>query len=207
MKETENLEFKKSTSELKEGIKSICAILNKHGKGKLIFGIGKNTLRDISQQISNSIEPKIFPKVFEEEIKGKSCVVVEFEGDGVPYFAYGRAYIRVADEDRLLSAKELEKLILGKNKNKLRWDSEICEGATLKDIDEKTLNWFLKLAEKEPTNVKADLNKLGLVKDNELTNSSIILFSKFPQNYFRNAKLRCAVFGTEDTLVSIDMKE
>jgi len=38
-KETETLELKKSTSELKEGVISVAAILNKHGRGKLYFGI------------------------------------------------------------------------------------------------------------------------------------------------------------------------
>jgi len=36
--ETEHLEFKKSTAELKEGIISIAAMLNKHQQGKLVFG-------------------------------------------------------------------------------------------------------------------------------------------------------------------------
>lgn len=33
--ETETLEFKKSTGELKEAMNSICAILNKHQHGEL----------------------------------------------------------------------------------------------------------------------------------------------------------------------------
>ena len=37
--ETEQLEFKKTTSEIKEAVISIAAILNKHGKGKLYFGV------------------------------------------------------------------------------------------------------------------------------------------------------------------------
>ena len=216
--ETEKLELKKSTSELKEAIISIASILNKHQKGEVYFGIKSNgevigqdvnekTLRDISQKISSNIEPKIFPKIQEKKIEGKDCILIEFEGKDVPYFAYGRTYMRVADEDKPLSAKELEKLIISKNKDNLRWDSEICEEAKIQDIDENRLVWFLKLAEKEPTNIKDDLKKLGLLRNNKLTNASIILFGKSPQNYFKNAKLRCAVFGTEDTLVSIDMKE
>ncbi|MEA1945580.1 MAG: hypothetical protein U9N07_09700 [Euryarchaeota archaeon] len=39
-KETETLELKKSTSELKKAIISIAAILNKHRKGESYFGIG-----------------------------------------------------------------------------------------------------------------------------------------------------------------------
>ena len=38
-KESEILELKKSTGQMKEGIISIAAILNKHGKGRLYFGI------------------------------------------------------------------------------------------------------------------------------------------------------------------------
>lgn len=37
--ETEQIEFKKSTGELKEGIISIASILNKHGSGELYFGV------------------------------------------------------------------------------------------------------------------------------------------------------------------------
>ena len=62
-KETEMVELKKSTSELKEAIISICAILNQRAKGRLYFGIendgrvvgqqiGKSTVKDISKSIS-----------------------------------------------------------------------------------------------------------------------------------------------------------
>ena len=37
--ETEQIEFKKSTGELNEGIVSIVAILNKHQAGELYFGV------------------------------------------------------------------------------------------------------------------------------------------------------------------------
>jgi len=58
-KESETVELKKSTSELKEAIIAIAAILNKHNKGRLYFGIrndgmvigqdiGRNTIRKVS---------------------------------------------------------------------------------------------------------------------------------------------------------------
>ena len=66
--ETETIEFKKSTSELKEGIISLTSMLNKHKKGILYFGvsdkgeikgqeIGNNTLRDISKKIAKGVKP------------------------------------------------------------------------------------------------------------------------------------------------------
>jgi len=41
-KETEVLEFKKSTSELKKAIISVSSILNKHQRGTLYFGVKDN---------------------------------------------------------------------------------------------------------------------------------------------------------------------
>ena len=217
-KESETLEFKKSTSELKEATISIVSILNKHQKGELYFGvkndgkvigqsISEKTLRDISQQISSKIEPKIFPKIHEKEIDNKKCILIEFEGNNVPYYAYGRAYMRVADEDKLISAKELEKIILKKNKDKLRWDNEVCKDATLKDIDTKRLKWFLKEANKEYHSIENSLDKLDLLKNGKLFNTAIILFGKKPQQFFPNAKLRCAVFATPSTSMIVDRQE
>ena len=42
LSESETLEFKKSTSELKEAVISIVAMLNKHGQGEVIFGVDDN---------------------------------------------------------------------------------------------------------------------------------------------------------------------
>jgi ATP-dependent DNA helicase RecG len=39
MKESESVELKKSLAELKDGLNSIAAILNKHGAGELWFGV------------------------------------------------------------------------------------------------------------------------------------------------------------------------
>ena len=72
--ETEQIEYKKTTGELKEAITSIVAILNKHGAGELYFGVRNNgdvlgqeindeTLRKVSQAIKNHITPSIFPEI------------------------------------------------------------------------------------------------------------------------------------------------
>ena len=64
--ETETREFKKSLAELKQGLASLAAMLNKHGRAELWFGIAPNgsavgldvnekTLRDVSQAIAAHI--------------------------------------------------------------------------------------------------------------------------------------------------------
>ena len=208
LKESEKLELKKSTSELKEAIISISAILNKHRRGELWFGIRKDgvvtgqtvsekTLRDISKSISDFIEPRIFPKIVEKIIEGKSCIFVEFEGLEIPYFAYGRAYLRVADEDRQISAKELERMILEKNKEKLRWDGEICKGTKTGDISKDKVNAYLKLREKHrniSSKISVSYNQLlvniGVLRNECPTNAGILFFGKNPIEFIPRARLR-----------------
>lgn len=109
--ETEIIEFKKTTGELKEGIISLASMLNKHGHGTLYFGvndngtirgqeIGKETLRDISRGISEAIKPQIIPTISAEFIDDKNIIKVVVNGAEKPYSAYGKYYIRTADEDR-----------------------------------------------------------------------------------------------------------
>ena len=208
MKETERREFKKSLAELKTGLFSIAAILNKHGKGELWFGIrneGKavglevtdKTLRDVSQAIAAHIEPRIYPQVTLETVDGVSCIKVAFEGGDKPYYAHGRAYMRVADEDRQLSARELEKIIVDKNQDRLRWDNQPCDLA-LDQLDHAKLREFVDRAGLKwdtPTNA---LDKLGLLSGDRLLNAAKLFFTAEPM------ELRCAVFGTTDSAMIID---
>ena len=70
------LELKKSTSELKEAIISIAAILNKHQKGELYFGI-KNDGSVVGQDTSEKTSEKIIlvvkenPSISAKEIAEK----------------------------------------------------------------------------------------------------------------------------------------
>jgi ATP-dependent DNA helicase RecG len=216
--EDETTELKKSTSELKEAVISIAAILNKHQKGEIYFGVLKNgkvagqqvtekTIRDVSQAISNHIEPRIFPKIVRLKQEGKSCIHVSFEGAERPYFAYGRAYIRVGDEDKQLSAKELENLILKKNQEKMRWEVQVCERATYGDISRDKLKSFLRSSRLKFGNIGNALSKLNLASAGKPLNAAIILFGRKPERFFPSARLRCATFGTDNTSAIIDMKD
>ncbi|MHB2026914.1 MAG: AlbA family DNA-binding domain-containing protein [Elusimicrobiota bacterium] len=133
--ESETLEFKRSTSELKEGVISTAAILNKRQKGELYFGVrndgvalgqtvSERTIREVSRALSERIEPRVCPKVERVRLSGKDCVRARFSGHDIPYLAYGRGYMRVGDEDRQISARELERMFLSRNQSQARWESE-----------------------------------------------------------------------------------
>ena len=125
--ETETVEFKKSTGELKEGIFSLASMLNKHSVAVVYFGvknnveiigneIGDRTLRDVSQMVASSVKPQIIPSIALELLDGKNVIKLSAQGGEKPYSAFGKYYIRSADEDRELSPVELRK-IMQENEN------------------------------------------------------------------------------------------
>ena len=74
--ENEYQEFKEGLGQLDKGLKSIVAMLNKHGQGTVYYGvkddgnvcgisIGKNTLMDIRNRITDKIEPRIYADILE----------------------------------------------------------------------------------------------------------------------------------------------
>lgn len=217
--EDEVTELKKSTSELKEAIVSIVAILNKHKHGKLYFGIkddgtvvgqevSSKTLREVSEAITTKIEPKIYPTVTKILIEDKDCILVEFDGQNIPYVADGRGYIRVSDQDKKLSVQEMRKILIKTNEIKDKWEERPSE-ITLADIDEDTLRKFINKGNKkgrinyEYTNKVDILKRLNLIdKDGNIKNAGNILFGKNP-----NVELRTAIFATEEKTTFIDMQD
>ena len=117
------LNLKKTTGELREGIISLASMLNKNGKGILYFGvrndgevvgqqIGDRTMREISQGIANAIKPQIIPTIITELCDEKNIIKVTVNGEEKPYSAYGKYYMRSADEDREISPGQLRTLML-----------------------------------------------------------------------------------------------
>jgi ATP-dependent DNA helicase RecG len=186
----------------------MAAILNKHQAGTLWFGVRNNgtiagidanekTLRDLSQTIAAHIEPKIFPRISEVTIDGKHCIKIEFAGDDTPYFAYGRAFMRVADEDRQLSVKQLKDLIAAQSRESLYWDNQPGK-FTLADLDQVKIKRFVERAKLSWDTPENSLSKLELIIDGKLLNPARLFFGIKP------IQLRCAVFMTTESSTIID---
>lgn len=121
--ESEKVEFKKSTSELMEGVISISSMLNKHGEATVYFGVKNNgdvigqkdlnesTLRDVSRKVAEGIKPQVIPNIALELIEDKKIIKVYVKGDNAPYSAFGKYYSRSFDEDKQLSPEMLKALI------------------------------------------------------------------------------------------------
>ena len=68
--ETEQIEFKKSTGELKESVISIASILNKHGSGKLYFGVKNDgTVIGRPGKFPDGVTPEMFIREIRKPIR------------------------------------------------------------------------------------------------------------------------------------------
>ena len=195
--ENDRVEFKKSTSQSDKSLKAICGFLN-HKGGAVYFGIygesivgqsvSESTLKSISQKIRQRIKPEIHPEIKVIDFEGKKIIEVRVaEGINKPYHLNGIAYKRIGSETTVMSPEELEIIIL--NKNKIQWDSEVCEGATIDDISQDSIEEYKKRYHSiNKKMIYASNNELlrtlhCLDKNLRPTNAGILLFGKEPQSF------------------------
>lgn len=215
LKENEKIEFKKTTSEIKQGLISLCAMLNKSGDGVLYFGIkndgtafslqiGKDTTRDISIEIRNHIKPIVTPIIQVVKYNDVDVIKVEVTGNEKPYSAYGRYYIRSDDEDYEMTSNQLEKIFKDKDITYSKWEQTLTEYDE-NEIDENALITYINKANElnrlnyiYKDSVDA-LTKLGLMNNGKLNNAGYYLFSKN-----KPLMIKEAIYATEEKITFID---
>ncbi len=220
--ESESVEYKPSLSQTDKIVESVSAFSNTKG-GRIEIGrkddgvvvgiqVGKDTIEKLSNQIKQNTDPPTYPSIEVVKTDGKDVIVISVEeSPSKPVFAYGRAFKRVGKSNHKLSKDEIRKLMM--ESSNVYWDEQICKGAKTNDIDEEKVRWFLRKAQSE-RNFSIDpkiplieaLEKLKLIADEKLTNASVLLFGKQPQNFFSQAETRCARFKGTEPIEFIDMK-
>ena len=137
--ENEFQEFKESLGQLDKGLKSITAMLNRHGKATVYFGvddngnvcgmtIGKDTLMDIRNRIRDKIEPRIYADIEELSDDGKKYIRVKVEGADIPYSYDGRYYVRNVSSDEQASNDILRKMLASSDADIIRQNFWVVEG-------------------------------------------------------------------------------
>lgn len=229
-RETHKVEFKPSLSDIDRIIEVICSFANAEG-GVVLIGvkeqkerirdrvvgitIGKDTIGKLVNKITDKTGPPIYPDVELVKVFGENIAVIEVtEGRDKPYTASGRPFIRIGDVTKQMKRSEYERMLLEKSKDKLRFDTKICDGATWQDIDEEKVRWFLKKARAErgldiddSLPLKEILMRLRLTIEGKLTNTAILLFGKSLQDFFEQSEVKCIRFkGTDVTGKILDLK-
>ncbi|MHB1423322.1 MAG: ATP-binding protein [Gemmataceae bacterium] len=210
--ESERLEFKKSTGELKEGMQTLCGFLNGQG-GKVLFGVTKsgkiqgqdisdNTLQEVAREIVR-LEPAATIAQMRVPVEGTREVLMLETTDRsqAPYTYNGRPYRRIGTTTSQMPQAEYERRLLERGHPQRRWENQLAERYRLKDLDMKEVRHAVADAvaagrlESPVTNPTEALEKLKLVEHGHPLQAAVVAFAKevlpdYPQCGLRMARFR-----------------
>ena len=135
---------------------------------------------------------------------GKDVIEIIIAPSMMPISYRGVYYYRSGATKQELRGTALHQFLL--KKMGLNWEDMPCDGATLDDIDDAAIDYFLdhaidegRMSPESRKSSKADvLENLGLIKDNIPTNGAVLLFGKYPQRRFATSSFKIGRFGADD---------
>ncbi len=228
--ETRNLELKKTTGELKDGMKSACAFLNTDG-GWLIFGIAPTTLKVVGQDVTENtrreiaqalthLEPALDVEVNYVDLpnsNGKQVIVMHFDKwvwSKEPYTYHKCPYYRIESVTKEMPRDMFVERLKAARPHDFAWENQTAESVTLDDMDEERIRNAVRLgiaggrinASAEGATVETLLGKLKLLNNGKPTNAAVMLFGKNTDDY-PQLLLRMACFKGNDKNEFLDNKQ
>ncbi len=185
--ETRTLELKKTTGELKDGMRSAC--------------------REIAHELTK-LEPSIDLPVEYVDIPGREgfqVIAIRLDGASfgeVPYTYDGKPYLRVESTTIVMPRDIFEERLMRSRLKHYPWEGQICEDITIADLDEQRIRGSVRLGVERgrmPATSLTDtterfVEELKLTKKGQLKNAAAALFLRdtrdFPQFLLRMARFR-----------------
>lgn len=222
LKEDESrvLEVKKTTGELVTGMQSGCAFLNTDG-GWLFFGIHPTKLIILGQDVADRTRQEIawemrkFAPTIDlaaqyidvPDRPGKQVIAIWFPAPVIytpPYTYDGRPFYKVENTTMLMPRDIFDDRLRMSDPKKFSWEMAPCKGATLEDIDTKTLTDAINggiakgripVSAANAVTIPERLSPFKVLRDDDaLTNGAIALFGRDPYKFFLHCKVRLARF-------------
>ncbi len=222
--ESERLELKRSTGELRAGMQTLCAMLNAKG-GRVVFGVGNagnivgqqisdHTLREVANAI-RKIEPAAWVEQERVDVgKGKEVLVLETtQVAGGPYAFDGRPYKRTGPTTSRMPQDEYHTRLLVRSHELHRWENEAAPGYSVGDLDaaeiERTHQSAVsaKRLDAPFLSVVDTLDRFRLRRDGQLLRAAVVLFGKQPLPDYPQCALRMARFRGTTKSEFIDQRQ
>jgi len=217
--ESNTLEFKSRTTQVRGAMESLCAFLN-GGGGMVLIGISDDK-QIKGQQVSDKTRCEIANELM--KLAPMTEVPIEYIDIGKgdlqvimlrampdssmkPYTYDGRAYLRKESTTIIMPRDYLKRLTEASNQTNHSWEDGTLSDAVITDLDTDLLISVLsegvangriptKYASEAPEQI---LTHFGLYQSGHLTNAAIVLFAKAPQRWLPQCRLRLARFrGTQ----------
>ena len=225
--ESETMEFKRTTGQLREAAHTLCAMLNHRG-GRVLFGVEANgnirgqqvvdkTLEDVSQEIME-IDPPVFPTVERVAVRTgfEVLVVTVTPGQGRPYSHKSRSYMRVGNTSLQMSRDEYNRMLFERMHGEVRWENQIAEGWAVNHLDSaeiaRTVDEGIRRGRMEDPGTRDTtelLRGLGLLKPEGILRAASVLFgrSSHVEAELPQCLLRVARFKGNDKTTFLDNRQ
>ena len=159
--ETRTLELKKTTGELKDGMRSVCAFLNTAG-GWLFFGIAPTTLKILGQEVTDNtrkeiareiakLEPLIdLPIEYIDVPDRPNFQVIAIHVNATSYWSASytydsKPYIRIESTTVVMPRNMFEDRLMRSKNNRYKWEDQVCENITVADLEEQRIRGGVRL--------------------------------------------------------------
>ncbi|MBI5525229.1 MAG: putative DNA binding domain-containing protein [Deltaproteobacteria bacterium] len=221
------VEFKRTTGDLKDGLETVCGMLNAKG-GKVFFGVNRKGViegQQVSEQTMHEItesfkrfEPPPVIEIERVEVRAGHEVVVlsaKPNAEAVPFTFDGRPYERVGNTTRKMSQARYEALLLQRSHETRRWENAPAVRVRLKDLDREEILRTRDEAIRQrrisagtSMDVGDILDRLGLRIDGKITQAAQVLYGTrflpdYPQCLIKMGRFR----GTKITGDILDNKQ
>ena len=208
MPEQQNIEYKQSWHD--DYLKWVCGFANAVG-GIIYIGRDddgmvvhladyKKLMETIPQKIRNDMGIVCDVNLLDEE--GKYYIEIRVNPYSVPVSLRGRYYYRTGSTNSELTGVELNEFLLRKAGK--TWDDVVEEGATLDDIDEESLQYFIeaslekgRMPDTTGLSTFEILDKLRLTEGEKLKRAAIILFGKDRNRFYLTIQVQIGRFGND----------
>lgn len=218
MPEQQNIEYKQNWHD--DYLKWVCGFANAQGgvifigkddSGKVV-GIDdyKKLMDDIPNKVRNAIGIMVEVNLHEET--EKHFIEIVTLPYSVPISLRGRYYYRSGSTKQELTGASLNEFLLKKSGK--TWDDVLEPRASFDDIDETTVNTFLKasenagrLPENEGLALPELFEKLRLTENGQLKRAALTLFGKDPGKFYPNTFVKIGRFGKDDADIKFQETE
>lgn len=210
--ESDRLEFKRTTGELREAAATVCGFLNEQG-GHVLLGVANNgrilgqqiadgTLQDVGNTLHRLEPPAQIARTQVTVRDDLEVLILEVpRGDNGPYTYDGRPYQRVGTTTQRMPPVEYERRLLTRLHSQHRWENRVAEGYSLDDLDTDEIRRTLESAvdagrlESLVTSPGEALDRLGLRVEGNILQAGVVAFGRrllpdFPQGSLRMARFR-----------------
>jgi ATP-dependent DNA helicase RecG len=201
--ESETVELKRSTAELRRTGETLCAFLNGEG-GHVLIGVAPDgkvvgqqvadtTLRDIAAMLGRFEPPARIEMERVELGEGRTVIVLEAPSarEYAPFIFEGKPYRRVGSTTTAMSQDEYSRILLDRNHSRHRWENRPAVGIRLEDLDHEeilrtrqTAIAQRRLSAGTSMDIGDILDRLGLRVDGQLTQAAQMLYgTRFLPDY------------------------